>query len=437
MSQKVITRIAPSPTGEMHIGTVRTALFNYIFAKQHQGTYFVRVEDTDRGEGRYKPEWVDAIWRDFKWVGLEPDKKYVQSEHLARHQELLRKLIAEDKAYVSREPKKDDPLQEVEVVRLRNKGGPLTFADLIRGDVTFDTTEHGDFVIARSVDDPLYHFAVVADDGDAGVTHVLRGDDHISNTPRQILILEALGYTRPVYAHFPMILAPDRSKLSKRKHGASLENYRSQGFLPEAVLNYLALLGWNPGTPQEIFSIDELMQAFSIERMQKGGAVFDMQKMLWFNHVYLKQLTDEEFASKLNDFANTQVDMRLVPLIKERAQTLKEAHDMLASEFGFLQSVSYEPALLLNKGKIAKEDASKHLQALMSLLENMGDESFTPATIKDAVFPYADQEGRGAVLWPLRTALSGMEKSPDPFTIAALIGRTETRARIAQALKNL
>jgi glutamyl-tRNA synthetase len=437
MSEKVITRIAPSPTGEMHIGTVRTALFNYIFAKQNSGTYFVRVEDTDRGEGRYKPEWVDAIWRDFEWCGLEPDARYVQSDNLERHKQLLKKLVDEGKAYVSREPKKDDPAQEVEVVRLKNPGGALTFVDLIRGEVTFDTTEHGDFVIARSLEDPLYHFAVVADDGDAGVTHVLRGDDHISNTPRQILILEALGFARPVYAHFPMILAPDRSKLSKRKHGASLDKYRAQGFLPEAIINYLALLGWNPGTPQEIFSVDELIQAFSIERMQKSGAIFDMQKMLWFNHEYLKRLSDGEYASRLNAFADTSVDMRLVPLIKERAQTLKEATDMLSEEFGFLQGASYEPELLLNKGKIAKEDASKHLQTVSEILGGVADEDFTALNTKDAVWPYADQEGRGAVLWPLRVALSGKEKSPDPFTILGLIGKQEALVRIAQALKTL
>ena len=240
----VVTRIAPSPTGEMHIGTVRTALFNYLFAKQRGGTYFVRIEDTDKE--RNKEEWVDAIWRDFEWCGIIPQARYRQSKHVDRHKELLRKLVASDKAYVSKEPKKDDPTQTVEVVRLRNPGVEITFTDLIRGDITFDTSELGDFVIARSIDDPLYHFAVVVDDGDAGVTHVLRAEDHISNTPRQILILEALGFPRPIYAHFPLILAPDRAKLSKRKHGASIDKYRAQGFLAPAILNYLALLGWNP-----------------------------------------------------------------------------------------------------------------------------------------------------------------------------------------------
>ncbi|HEV7448950.1 MAG TPA: glutamate--tRNA ligase family protein [Candidatus Paceibacterota bacterium] len=433
MKSNVVTRIAPSPTGEMHIGTVRTALFNYIFAKQNGGTYFVRIEDTDRE--RNKPEWVEAIWRDFTWCGLEPDAKYVQSANLERHKELLKKLVAEGKAYVSREPKKDDPSQEVEVVRLKNPGTTITFVDLIRGEVTFDTTEHGDFVIARSLEDPLYHFAVVADDGDAKVTHVLRSEEHISNTPRQILILEALGFKRPVYAHFPLILAPDRAKLSKRKHGASVGNYQKQGFVPEAILNYVALLGWNPGGEQEVFTLSELTKLFSMERVHKGGAIFDIQKFTWFNFEHLKRLSDAEYEKRLREFSQQDFDARLVPLIKERAQTLVEAAELL-KEYDFMTSVSYDPGLLLNKGKTGKDDASKHLQAVQGLIEGVADEDFTAVRIKDTVMPYAEQEGRGAVLWPLRVALSGKEKSPDPFTIAALVGKAQALVRIAQALKS-
>jgi len=435
MSENVVTRIAPSPTGEMHIGTVRTALFNYIFAKQRGGTYLVRIEDTDKE--RNKAEWVEAIWRDFEWCDLPPDKKYIQSEHLARHQELLQKLVAEDKAYISKEPKKDDSTQTVEVVRLRNPGTSVTFTDLIRGDVTFDTAELGDFVIARAIDDPLYHFAVVVDDGDAGVTHVLRAEEHISNTPRQILILEALGFKRPVYGHFPLILAPDRSKLSKRKHGASIENYRKEGFIPEAVLNYLALLGWNPGTPQELFTLDELMSAFSIDRMQKSGAIFDLHKMLWFNHEHLKRLSDKEYAERLEAFCGKEIDPRLVPLLKARAQTLAEAATALTEEFGFFGAISYDPALLLQGGKLTAEISSNHLKSVAELLEHIPDEGFTASQLKDIIWPYATEQGRGAVLWPLRVALSGKEKSPDPFVIASLIGKAETLARIATALQNL
>ncbi len=431
MSERIVTRIAPSPTGEMHIGTVRSALYNYLFAKQQGGTYFVRIEDTDRE--RNKPEWVEAIWRDFEWCGLPTDRRYIQSEHLPRHRELLQKLISEDKAYTSREPKKDDPTKEVEVVRLRNPGKSVTFEDLIRGSITFDTTELGDFVIARSIDDPLYHFGVVVDDGDAGVTHVLRAEEHLSNTPRQILILEALGFTRPVYAHLPLILAPDRSKLSKRKHGASIGSYRAQGFLPEAIINYLALLGWNPGTEQEFFTIDELITTFSIERVQKSGAVFDIQKMLWFNHEYIKKLSDAEFKDRLEAFSGSGVDARLVPLLKERSQTLGEAAEALKTEFDFLSGeISYPQELLLKGAKAEAGEVVTHLTKTIELVENISD--FSAEAVKESVFAYATEVGRGKVLWPMRVALSGKEKSPDPFTLAGLLGKAETISRLRQAL---
>jgi glutamyl-tRNA synthetase len=417
----------------MHIGTVRTALFNYLYAKQHGGTYFVRIEDTDRE--RNKPEWVEAIWRDFEWCGIVPDKKYIQSEHLARHRELLKKLVAEDKAYISKEIKKDGSNQEIEVVRLRNPGTTVTFNDLIRGEITFDTSDLGDFVIARSIDDPLYHFAVVVDDGDAGVTHVLRAEEHISNTPRQILILEALGFVRPTYAHLPLILAPDRAKLSKRKHGASINNYRQEGFIPEAIINYLALLGWNPGTPQEMFTLDELMKEFNLERMQKAGAIFDIQKMRWFNHEYLKRMSDQEFKERFEAHSNMSIDMRIVPLIKERAETLKEAAEMLATEFDFLsQAPAPDQTLLLKGAKVDAGTAAGHIEKIVTLLNAIPDEAFTAEQVKEKIFPYATEAGRGAVLWPMRVCLSGKEKSPDPFTLAGLLGKGETISRLNQAL---
>ncbi len=439
MSDNVVTRIAPSPTGEMHIGTVRTALFNYVFSKQSGGTYLVRVEDTDKE--RNKEEWVDAIWRDFEWCNLQPDAKYIQSEHISRHRELLLKLVEEGKAYISREPKKDDPFQTVEVVRLRNAGQNVTFTDVIRGEVSFDTSELGDFVIARSIDDPLYHFAVVVDDGDAGVTHVIRGDDHISNTPRQILILEALGFKRPVYAHLPLILAPDRSKLSKRKHGASLENYRKQGFLPEAILNYLALLGWNPGTEKEMFTVDELVKEFSLERVHKAGAVFDIEKMKWFNHEYIKLLSIEEYETGLAAFIESRGET--VPSyisdicveLRNRAQTYGEAADLLSQgEFSFMEDTIPAPSkeLLVQGAKAEAEVVKANLQELPALLAAV--EPFTAESVKEAVFPYATEKGRASVLWPMRVALSGKEKSPDPFTLAGLVGKEQALERIAAAV---
>ncbi len=437
---KVVTRIAPSPTGQMHIGTVRTALFNYLFAKKHGGTYFVRIEDTDKE--RNSPEWVEAIWKDFEWCGLVPDARYVQSEHISRHRELLEKLVTENKAYVSKELAKDGSGKEVEIVRLKNPGKLISFTDLIRGEVTFDTSELGDFVIARAIDDPLYHFAVVADDADTNVTHVIRAEEHLSNTPRQILIQEALGFPRPQYAHIPLILAPDRTKLSKRKHAASLESYRTEGFLPEAILNYLALLGWNPGDEREYFSMPELIEAFSLERVQKAGAIFDRTKLLSVNQHWMRKLSDEEFIEQLAyPQANTAALLKIVPLLKERAKTMGEARDLLAGEMASF----FTPPNLVKETLLAKEPqgreglAKEALTAFLSLIEGLR-EGESAESIKANFMPLADAEeakgkgGRGAALWALRYGLSGQERSPDPFTLISILGPTESASRIRFAL---
>lgn len=428
MTGKVITRFPPSPTGFLHIGSVRTALFNYLFAKHNGGEMVFRFEDTDKE--RSKPEFEQDIIDGLAWLKLTPsnDAPYKQSERTEIYRGHLKRLIDCGKAYEAEEGKDGTARR---VVRFKNPNTAITFADAVRGEVTFDTTELLDFVIAKNADEPLYHFAVVVDDADMGVTHVIRGEDHISNTPRQILILEALGFARPVYAHIPLILAPDRSKMSKRHGAVSINEYKAQGFIPEALLNYLALLGWNPGGTEEVFTLAELVERFSLERVHKGGAVFDIEKLKWFNFEHLKRLSDGEYEARLREFGG-DADPRLIPLIKERAQTLAEAKQLI-DEYNFLGDISYDPALLLNKGKIEPTTASKHLQAVEEILGSMGDEAFSAAHVKDALFPYADQEGRGAVLWPLRTALSGMEKSPDPFTIAGLLGKQETLKRIAKA----
>ncbi|MDB5225403.1 MAG: glutamyl-tRNA synthetase, glutamyl-tRNA synthetase [Candidatus Adlerbacteria bacterium] len=432
MSQPVITRFPPSPTGLLHIGGARTALFNYLFAAHNGGKMILRFEDTDKE--RSKPEFEQDILDVVHWLGIpyETPPVYRQSERLSVYQGHVARLVDAGMAYEAEESE-NNPGKKV--VRFKNPNSVITFADAVREQVTFDTTDLGDFVIARSIDEPLYHLAVVIDDHDMGVTHVIRGEEHISNTPRQILILEALGFARPEYAHVPLILAPDKSKLSKRHGAVSATDYRAQGFIPEAIINYLALLGWNPGGEQEVFTLEELVKLFTLERIHKAGAVFGTEKLLWFNHEHLKRLSDQEYGARLKDFSKSEFDARLVPLIKERAQTLTEATDLI-KEYDFTGDVSCEPALLLNKGKIAAEDASKHLQAVQAIILGVADEDFTAAHIKDAVWPYAEQEGRGAVLWPLRVALSGREKSPDPFTIAALVGKDETLKRIARAAES-
>lgn len=442
---EVITRFPPSPTGYLHIGGVRTALFNYLFAANRGGRMVLRFEDTDRE--RSKPEYEKDIVEGLSWLGIpyELADNPRQSERTDLYKAHLKRLMDQGLAYEA-EPQEGNP--DKKVVRFKNPNTTVTFSDAVRGEVTFDTTELGEFVIARSVDEPLYHLAVVIDDHEMGVTHVIRGEDHISNTPRQILILEALGFTRPQYAHIPLILAPDKTKLSKRHGAVSVNEYKLQGFIPEALLNYLALLGWNPGpirnqgsngasAEQELFTLPELAKLFTLERVQKGGAVFDVHKLLWFNQEHLKRLSDDEYARRLEAFAGRPVDPRLVPLLKERAQTLAEATTALTEEFGFLSSVSHDAAMLAQNGKIPPEVASNHLKAIAQMFEHIPDEGFTASQLRDILWPYATAQGRGAVLWPLRVALSGREKSPDPFTLAALLGKQETLARIASAAESL
>jgi glutamyl-tRNA synthetase len=438
----VITRIPPSPTGKLHIGTVRTALFNYLFAKHHGGHMVFRSEDTDRVRSTkaYETEIIDGLLS----LGLTWENEIVrQSERAAIYREQLERAIAGGHAYVSREPSKADESVMVEVVRLRNPNKDITFNDLIRGDITFNTTELGDIVIARSLDDALYHFAVVVDDALMGVTHVIRGEDHISNTPRQILIQEALGYTRPIYAHLPLILATDRSKMSKRHGAVSLQSYREEGFLDAAIINYMALLGWNPGTDEEMFSLNELVERFSIDHVQKSGAVFNRDKFLWYNREYLNRLSPEEFATYLKPAVGERLTTlpqfseerlaKLLPTIRERLAVRSEfVAAVEAGEYDFaFATPDYAPSLLLPKGVEDLHAIVPHLQTVLHTLT--GADFGSPEAIKAAIWPYAESTGKALVLWPLRTALSGRAQSPDPFTIAYTLGQQETLARIVIA----
>src|SRR3989344_1804142 len=284
----VVTRFPPSPTGYFHIGSARTALFNYLFAKHNGGKMVMRFEDTDRE--RSKKEFEKDILEGILWLGLEHDGDVLrQSERTDIYRERLATLIKSGHAYEAEESTTEAGKK---VIRFKNPNVRVTFTDLIRGQVSFETAELEDFIIARTMNEPLYNFAVVVDDYDMGITHVIRGEDHISNTQRQILMLEALGCERPVYAHLPLILAPDKSKLSKRHGAVSVNEYRAEGYLPEALVNYLALLGWNPGGQQELFSLQELVRKFDIAQDHKAGAVFDMEKLRWFNREYLDRMSD-------------------------------------------------------------------------------------------------------------------------------------------------
>jgi glutamyl-tRNA synthetase len=437
LEQKVVTRFAPSPTGLLHGGNYRTAVFAYLYAKKTGGEFIIRIEDTDKQ--RSKKEYEDNIWETMFWLGFLPDRKFRQSEHATRHTELLQKLISEGKAYVSKEEVKKEG-DRSEVIRFKNPNKSVTFVDLIRGAITMDTTDLGDFVIARSLEEPVFHFAVVVDDADAGVTHIVRGEDHISNTPRQILIQEALGVATPTYAHLPLVLDSSKAKLSKRRGAKALTQYRDEGYVPEAIINYLALLGWHPEGEQEIFSVEELIQAFSLDRVQKSAGIFDEVKLKWFNHEHLKKLTDQDFLHRVREFfkhKNTDTPSYLeaiLPLLRERSQTLCEAYDAVAAgEYSFMAE---EPALtqelLLKGAKAEGAEVAKHLDKVVEILNTFSG-PFTADAVKEAVFPYATEVGRSAVLWPMRVALSGKNQSPDPFTLCGLLGKEKSVARITAA----
>jgi len=443
-----VTRFAPSPTGLLHAGNHRTAVFAYLSAKHYGGEFVIRIEDTD--VARYNPDSEANLFEALAWLDIKADRQYRQSEHKARHRELLEKLIANDAAYISKETPKT-PEERAEVIRFKNPGSTVSFEDVVRGTITADTSDLGDFVIARSLDEPVFHFAVVVDDADEGVTHVIRGEDHISNTHRQILIQRALGFETPTYAHLPLIVGTDRTKLSKRKGAKALTEYRDMGILPEAMLNYLALLGWNPGDNREYLSREELIEAFDLSRVQKGSAVFDETKLLSVNQHWMRELSDEDFLSHLDmkDLGGLSFDERpprsfiekIVPLLKERAKTFQEAREMLQGELRCLfEEPKIDPDLLI--AKEPKDCPGLTKSALESLLEALKalPEGVSAEAVKNSIMPFAEAEeakgkgGRGAVLWPLRYALSGQERSPDPFTLIAILGPAESLSRIEKAV---
>lgn len=445
--QKVVTRFAPSPTGLFHAGSYRTAVFSYLYARQRGGKFILRIEDTDKE--RSKPEYEQNIVESLEWLGLGYDEKHRQSDRTAIYEGLLSKLIAADKAYLTKEPSKDDPSKTVELVRFRNPGKKVRFKDLIRGDIEFDTTELGDFVISKGMREPIFHFVVVADDHLMGVTHIIRGEDHISNTPRHILIYEALGAPIPTYAHLPLVLASDRSKLSKRHGAKSMTHYRDMGYLPAALLNYMCLLGWNPGTEQEIFDLAGLVKAFDLTKVQKGGAIFNEEKLRWVNKEHLKAMPKRELAKavkarieasarakelgwKLDDGLAGKLSLALL----DRMDTYGDIDIMIGERDldYYFADPAYDAESLKWKAETVSASAA-HLEHVKEALSDLSEGDWTEAKIKETLWPYAEKAGRGNVLWPLRYALSGKDRSPNPFTLADILGKEATLRRVKEALK--
>ncbi|MFA7252674.1 MAG: glutamate--tRNA ligase [Candidatus Paceibacterota bacterium] len=443
MKNKIITRFPPSPTGWFHIGNARTALFNYFFTKKNGGVLKFRLEDTDKE--RSKQEYADDIIAGLKWLGIDIDYSdpYKQSEHGQTYQKYLEKMIADNMAYISKEEVKEEG-QRSEVIRLRNPNKKVIYNDLVRGEIEVDTTELGDFVIAKSLNEPLYHLAVVIDDFEMEITHIIRGEDGIYNTPRQILIQEAIGAPRPIYAHMPFILNEDRSKLSKRKQGelVSLKFYRDNGYLPEAMVNFLSLCGWNPGTDQEILSMEELIEKFDITKVQKSGAVFNKEKLLWMNKEYLKRLDKKILKDKVSEILKSKYQFtenileKTLPTIVERINTFGELEKYVTEgefDYFFLAPEPKKEMLIWKKDTdfaIPKNNLTKVLEILGKIAES----DFTEEKLKATLITFAEANGKGSVLWPLRVALSGKEKSPDPFTLLTILGQTESLTRITKAI---
>lgn len=443
--KKIVVRFPPSPTGLLHMGNARTLLFNYLFAKKNNGQIVFRMEDTDKE--RSKEEYAQDIIDNLKWLGIEPDPAVIarQSERGLVYKKYLEKMISEGTAYFSDE-KIIKEGQRDRVIRFKNPNKKIVFNDLIRGDIEFDTTELKDFIIAKSLEEPIYHLAVVVDDYEMGVSHIIRGDDGISNTPRQILIQEAIGAPRPIYAHLPLILAQDKTKLSKRKHGekVSVSFYRNSGYLPEAVINFLALIGWNPGDEREIFSKEELIKEFSLDKIQKSGGIFNVERLDWYNGQYIRKMETEKLAKMLLEYLpenwkniaveNSSYWVKVVELEKNRITKLSDIKEGIGY---FFNEPEYAKELLTWKKEPDLVKTKKHLEEVVKLLNLLGENEFGQDKIKDAIWNYAEKEGKGNVLWPMRVSLTGLEKSPDPFAVAGVLGKNKTIQRLQYAIEKI
>lgn len=488
------TRFAPSPTGLFHIGSARTALFNYLYTKKNKGVFVLRIENTDIE--RSKPEFEKDILDGMKWLGLDyqegPDiggkfGPYRQSEKSQNYKKYLEKLLSENKAYrcfctpedleAERQeqmargsaPKYDGKcsnLTELQiqknlaenkkfVIRLRTPAKKIVFKDIIRGNVEFDSGLIGDFVIAKSMDVPLFYLANVIDDCEMKITHIIRGEDHISNTPKQILIQEALGFSQPVYGHIPLILAPDKSKLSKRFGAVAITDYKTQGYLPEALINFLAFLGWNPGTEKEFFSLDELVEEFSLEKVQKAGAVFDQKKLDFINGFYIRQkplselteicipyLIDKKLIEPSNGAKDYKISEtgeiitkdnlnKIINLYQARLKKLSEITDL--ADFFFKKDLDYKKELLIWQ-QMRWADVLDSLKKLQKIISGIPENDWDAKNLQNVLLLEAEKmPNRGYMLWPLRAALSGKESSAGPFEIAEVLGKEKTLQRIKQA----
>jgi glutamyl-tRNA synthetase len=472
IEKPIRVRMAPSPTGHLHMGTAHTALFNWLFARQHNATFVLRVEDTDKERSR--KEYEEEIAEGLGWLGIDwnegSDKggdfgPYRQSERTVIYRKYLQELLDKGEAYYCYCTKEDIEAQKQaltaqglppkynghcrvlreppagkkpEVIRFKVPETKVEFTDMIRGKVVFDTSLFGDMIIAKDLDNPLYNFAVVVDDALMEITHVIRGEDHVSNTPKQILMQRALGFPEPTYAHLPLILNPDRSKMSKRFADTALSDYRNNGYLPEAMMNFLAFLGWHPKGDQDVLGTEELIKEFDITRVQKAGAIFNQEKLDWLNREYLKKMSDMEIAEAAQPFfvaekivADKEKIEKVIGVVRGRASTLK---DFPAAGKLFFELPEYGKSLLVWKNTIL-ETVLPALKKAETALREVSEDHFDQVSLREALAAVVGSGSRGEILWPLRVALSGQASSPDPVEIMSVLGKEESLRRISIAIE--
>ena len=475
-------RFAPSPTGYLHVGGLRTALYNYLLAKRLGGSFVLRIEDTDRT--RYVPGAVENLIAALKWAGVAYDEgpgregtvgPYVQSERLAIYKRFAEQLVSDEKAYYAfdtaeeleamrkqQEERRLSPkydrralsLSQEEVRQKLESGAPhvirlrvpddalVAFDDVVRGRVEFATSQIDDQVLLKSDGYPTYHLANVVDDHLMGITHVVRGEEWLSSTPKHVLLYRFLGWDVPVFAHLPLLLNPDKSKLSKRQGDVSVEDYRKNGYLPEALVNFVAFLGWNPGDEREVFSLEELVSEFSLDRVGKAGAVFNVEKLTWLNAQHLRHKTDRELLSAIRDLERergivaTSPDedymMRVIPVMRERATFVKDFID----QCGYF----YAPPATYDPDAVRKRWTPETPKILQEIAESFrSSHCVASSEFESALHHCAEQKNikKGDVIHPLRLAVSGVSIGPGLYDLLSIIGLEETLRRITAAIERI
>jgi len=503
---KIRVRFAPSPTGFLHLGSLRTFLYNWLFAKKNKGKIILRIEDTDKE--RLVPGATEKLLETLEKLGFDWDEgpflkekgnkfiidqkggcgPYIQSQRIEIYQKTAKELIEKGKAYYcfcskerleilrkEQEAKKIPPgydlkcrnlsAEEIKnlleqgkpkVVRLKIGEGEIEFNDLARGKVVFDLKNIDDQVLLKSDGWPTYHLASVVDDHLMKITHVIRGEEWLPSTPKHLLLYQALGWEVPKFAHLPLLLNPDLSKLSKREQDVAVEDYLEKGFLQEVIINFVALLGWNPDTNQEIFTREELVKSFSLEKIQKKGAIFDLNKLLWMSGEYIRKKALPELTelcipylikSGLIKKVNGEYEIRetgekasfdwlknIVVLEQERMKKLSEISS--GSNFFFVKKLEY-PSDLLTWKEMTEEEVRENLEKAKKIIEEIPETEFNLEELKRNLFLLAEKTGTGELLWPLRVTLTGQKNSPPPFEIMEILGKKKTVERVEEAIEKL